>query len=98
MAQESHSPLEPTFLNIAGDFMDESVEQWASWVEQSLKLDTGYPKIRVTASQSLKADVNVRKSGNVFEVDLYAPIRNQPERFKEAYDSALRAILSLSSE
>ncbi len=77
--------------------MEESLKKWERWLAQSLKLDTGYQKIRVNASASLNEDVGVRRNGDVFEVDVRAAIRNEPERFKAAYDSAMRAILARSS-
>ncbi len=74
--------------------MDESLEKWERWMEQSLRLDTGYAKIRVTATPGLEEDAVVRRIGDMFEVEVYPAIRNQPERFKEAYDYALRCILA----
>lgn len=73
--------------------MDESLEKWERWLEQSLRLDTGYPKINVRAVTSLEEDAVVRQIGDVFDVEFYAPIRNQPERFKEAYHQILGVIV-----
>ncbi len=70
--------------------MEESIEKWATWLAQSLKLDTGYPKIRVRASSTLKEDVNVQRNGDAFEVEVCAALRNEPERFKGAYEQLLR--------
>lgn len=78
--------------------MDESLEKWERWLEQSLRLDTGYPKIRVTTSTALQEDVAVARNGDVFDVEVYAAIRNQPERFKAAYDLVLRTILLRSRD
>lgn len=83
---------------LSGDSMDTSLEKWEKWLAQSLKLDTGYPRIRVRTSDTLKEDVEVQRNGDVFEVEIHAALKNEPERFKEAYDSALRAILSRSAE
>ena len=83
---------------MAGDSMEESLKKWERWLTQSLKLDTGYPKIRVTTSETLKEDVNVTKNGDVFEIEVCPALRNDPERFKDAYDSMLRAILVRTSE
>jgi len=78
--------------------MDESLEKWERWLEQSLRLDTGYPKIRVRVVTSLEEDAVVRQIGDVFDVEVYAPIRNQSDRFKAAYDSVLRAIITRAAK
>lgn len=78
--------------------MEESLEKWERWLEQSLRLDTGYPKIKVTTSTTLREDVAVTRSGDWFEVEFYAPVRNQPDRFKESYESVLRTIFARSQD
>ena len=78
--------------------MEESIEKWATWLAQSLKLDTGYPKIRVRASSTLKEDVNVQRNGDAVEVEVCAALRNEPERFKEAYELILQSIVDRKDE
>jgi hypothetical protein len=78
--------------------LDKRLAKWEKWLEQSLKQDTGYPKIKVTVLENLKQDVNVERNGDVFEIEINAVTRNDPKRFKVAYDSALRAILARSPE
>lgn len=84
--------------SLVGDFMEESSTKWERWLAQSLKLDTGYPNIRVCASFTLKEDVDVQRHGDAFEVEIRAALRSEPEKFKAAYDSALRVIVSRLSE
>jgi len=78
--------------------MDESLAKWERWLDQSLRLDTGYAKIRAKAVAELEEDAVVRQIGDVFDVEVYAPIRNQPDRFKAAYDSMLRAIITRAAK
>ena len=78
--------------------MEESLKKWERWLEQSLRLDTGYPKIMVRSSTTLKEDVSIWRNGDVFEIEVRPEIRNQPERFEDAYDSSLRVILARTSE
>ena len=45
--------------------MEESLKKWERWLEQSLRLDTGYPKIMVRSSTTLKEDVSIWRNGDV---------------------------------
>ena len=56
-------------------------------------MDTGYPKIRVRAVSEIEEDVVVRMVGDVFDVEVYPAIRNQPERFQLGYQRILDFIL-----
>jgi hypothetical protein len=73
--------------------MDGSLEKWERWLEQSLRLDTGYQKIQVRAVAASNEDAVVRRNGDVFDVEVCAAIRTQPERFKQAYEEMLSAIV-----
>ncbi len=73
--------------------MDDSLVKWERWLEQSLRLDTGYPKIQVHAVSTLEEDAVVRLIGDLFDVEVYAPVRNQPERFQKAYQDILMAVV-----